>query len=73
MSFEMKKITIIIKDLSGGKARAFSATIPELDGAVAMGDNFKELFEGIQLNLETAKNYKIGIYKKSAPHFSGKI
>ena len=61
----MNKLTITIKDLSKGKKKAFSATIRELNNSIAMGANFKELFEGIQLTIDSAKKYGIGIFKKT--------
>lgn len=60
----MKKFTLIIEDISGGKGKAFCATCPELNNSTAMGDNFKELFEGVAFMIEGAKEDGIGIFAK---------
>jgi len=71
----MKPITIIIEDISEGKMEAFSATIPELNNSIAMGDNFKELFKGILLTFEVAQEDGMGVFadQKKIPQKNIKI
>ena len=61
----MKKLTITIKDISEGKGKAFMAVIRELNDSIAMGDNLKELFEGIEFTIDTAIKDGIGIFKNA--------
>jgi len=58
----MEPITIVIEDISEGNMKGFSATMPELNNSIAMGGNFKELFEGILLALETAEEEGMGVF-----------
>jgi hypothetical protein len=57
------KITIIIEDISNGKKVAYSARMPELNDSIAMGNNLKELFKGVEMTIEGAKGNGIGIFK----------
>jgi len=59
------KLTFIIEDISDGQELAYAATCPELHNAVAMGDDMKELFEGVDLSLECARDYKVGAALKA--------
>ena len=66
----MKKLTIIIEDISEGKGKAFMAKIPELNDSIAMGDNLKELFDGIRLTIDTAKKTALASIRKRVKKFN---
>lgn len=60
----IKKLTIIIEDLSEGKEKGYCATVKELGNSVIMADSIGEIFELIPPLLDSAKRNNIGKFKK---------
>jgi len=59
-----KKLTIIIEDIGAGKEKGLLATIVEFNNSIVMGENFKELFDGLIAFTECVKEDKIDIFSR---------
>lgn len=60
----MNTLTIKIRDISGGKQKAYKAVISELNNSVIYADTIAEIFTLIPEVIEVAEKDHIGIYSK---------
>jgi len=64
----MKPIIIVIEDISEGNMKGFSATMHGINDSIAFGDNFEELFKGVVMTFDMAKEDGSGVFADQKEH-----